>query len=608
MATYIVIFFLLAAATFFLPISYRLKLGSVLGYLIAGIIVGPQVLGIVWNAESLTGMGELGILFLMFVIGLEIHPKRLKALRKTVFGMGGLQVALTTLLVCGLLCLFHYGWKGSLLLAMAFSLSSTALILQSLGERGELTSILGRDSFGILLFQDIAVIPIMTLIPLIGVSAAGAGGDHAAEGILPLPIALFVAIGVGIAGRFLLKHYFRRVSRYHSRELFLASALLVVIAFSLMMKILGFSMALGAFLAGVILADSEFRHELEADIEPFKGLLLGMFFMTIGMQVDLQLFAQDWMTVLGLVGLLYAVKAIPILIIGRIFGRDLRQTQRLAFYLGQGGEFAFVIISYAVASQLLTSETAKLASLVITMSMFVSPLFFALDDFIHKKFEKKEVREFDTIDESNPVVIAGFGRFGQIVGRILTTQRIPFTALEKSFEQVDFLRRFGNKIFYGDASRLDILQSAKVDRARAFILAIDDVESSVRTAEMMSKHFPQIPIYARARNRAHSFRLMDIGVKVLHRETLQSSLALTKDLLIDLGLTPENSGYVIRHFQKYDEELLIRQHAVYSDESKLIEASKQAAKDLENLFTTDQSQGPTVQGRSESFQNKPVSH
>ena len=606
MATYIVIFFLLAAATFFLPISYRLKLGAVLGYLIAGIIVGPQVLGIVWDAESFSGMGELGVLFLMFVIGLEIHPKRLKALRKTVFGMGGLQVILTALLLLGILWMFSYGWKTSLVLALAFSLSSTAMILQSLGERGELTSILGRDSFGILLFQDIAVIPIMTLIPLLG--SGKAVGDHGIESIFPLPVSLLVAVGVGIAGRFLLKHYFRRISRYHSRELFLASALLVVIAFSLIMKILGFSMALGAFLAGVILADSEFRHELEADIEPFKGLLLGVFFMTIGMHVDLHLFGQEWLKVLGLVGLLYAVKSLPILVIGKIFRRDLRQTQRLAFYLGQGGEFAFVILGYALGSQLLDSPTAKMASLVVTVSMFVSPLFFALDDFLNKKFTKKEIREFDAIEENNPVVIAGFGRFGQIVGRVLTTQRIPFTALEKSPEQVDFIRRFGNKIFYGDASRLDILQSAKVDQARAFILAIDDVDSSVRTAEMMSKHFPHVPIYARARNRAHSFRLMDIGVKVLQRETLQSSLALTKDLLVDLGLTQENASVVIRHFQKYDEELLIRQHAVYNDESKLIEASRQALKDLENLFTTDQSQGPTVQGRTEMHQNKPASH
>lgn len=598
MSTYVVIFFLLVAATFFLPLSYRLKLGAVLGYLIAGIIVGPQVLGIVWNADSLSGMGELGILFLMFVIGLEIHPKRLKTLRKAVFGMGGLQVLLTTGLIFAALSLFAVGWRSALLLGLALSLSSTALILQSLGERGELTSLLGRDSFGILLFQDIAVIPIMTLIQLMGTGHGG--GEHDVPSLFPLPVSFVLAIAVVVAARFLLKNYFHRISRYHSRELFLASALLVVIASALIMKILGFSMALGAFLAGVILADSEFRHELEADIEPFKGLLLGMFFMTIGMQVDLALFAEKWPTVLGFVALLYALKSIPFFVIGKIFGRDFPQSRRLAFYLGQGGEFAFVIFSYAVASQILNQEKAGIANLVVTVSMFVAPLFFVFDDYLNKKFEKKELREFDVIDESNPVVIAGFGRVGQIVGRILTTQKIPFTALEKNADHVDFIRRFGNKIFYGDASRLEILQSAKVDQAKAFILAIDDIESSVRTAEMMSKHFPHVPIYARARNRNHSFRLMDIGVKVLHRETLQSSLGLTRDLLIDLGLSDEKADLVIRQFQRYDEELLHRQHAVYGDEAKLIEESKQAVKDLEHLFTTDQSQAPTGLSREPS--------
>ena len=583
----------LAAAVIAIPIFRYFKLGSVLGYLAAGIIIGPACLGLISRIDATEHIAEFGIVLLMFVIGLELQPSRLWVMRKSIFGLGLAQVLVTTL---GLGSAAYFGfeqtWQSALIIGFGLSMSSTALVLQLLAERGQLNSQYGRSAFSILLFQDVAVLPALALIPLLGVATAKTAGPG---GWLAIKFVAVLGTAV-VGGRYVLRPMLRIVAATRVTEAFTAAGLLVVIGTALLVSQVGLSLPLGAFLAGVLLADSEFRHELEADIEPFKGLLLGLFFITVGMSANLTMVREKPLTLLGLTLGFMLVKVAVLRGIGRLNGLPNTAGRGLAFSLPSGGEFAFVLFGLAAALGIMGTEIAELLVLAVTGSMILSPLLLTIHDALSQKKEA-DSRPFDTPEELYPkVIIAGFGRVGQIVGRILSAKRISFTALEANQTQVDFLRRFGNQVFYGDASRLEMLRAAHAENAEVFVLAIDDVEASVRTAELIRKHFPHLKIFARARNRQHAFRLMDLDVRYTIRETLGSSLEMSGKVLEMLGLSKSNALETVRRFRAHDEATLAKQLAVKDDESKFLQTTRESAEQLRHLFESDavRSDGPAA--------------
>jgi glutathione-regulated potassium-efflux system ancillary protein KefC/glutathione-regulated potassium-efflux system protein KefB len=575
----------LFSALVIVPIFHKMGLGPVLGYLVAGILIGPSCFKLVYNAESVLQFSELGVIFLMFIIGLELQPSRLWVLRRSVFGLGFAQLSLTTALVLAVALAFHQSWKLGLILGFGLSMSSTALILQSLAERSQLTTQYGRDAFSILLFQDLAVIPILTFLPMMA-----SGYDHGSFTWSSLLAPLGTVIGFVVFGRILLKRVFQWVASTGNRDLFTVAALLVVIGAAALMTEVGLTAGLGAFLSGVLLADSEFRHELEADIDPFKGLLLGLFFMAIGMSAQIRLLLVRPLLIISLVVALYVLKAAVLIAIKKVTKAPSTARRKLALYLSGGGEFAFVLFASAAAAGLMKTEEGDLWVIVVTLSMLVAPLLFVFDDkVLSRHLDQKKEPEYDRVIDHNPVIIAGFGRVGQIVGRLLHVRKIPFTALEKNSQHVDFVRRFGNKVFYGDASRLDLLNAAGVANAKLFVLAISQLEDSLKIIDLMQRHFPHVPVFARARNRAHVYKLMERGIKVIYRDTLLSSLEMSKEVLSFLGLPAEEAERTVEIFQKYDEDMLQKQYVVYRDEKKNTQLYQQAMADLEALFESDPS-------------------
>jgi glutathione-regulated potassium-efflux system ancillary protein KefC/glutathione-regulated potassium-efflux system protein KefB len=583
----------LAAAVVAVPIFRRLKLGAVLGYLAAGLAIGPWGLQLVTNVENILHFAELGVVLLLFIIGLELQPSRLWVLRKSVFGLGGAQVLVTALVLGAVALALGSSWQSALVTGLGLAMSSTAFVLQVLAERNELTARHGRSSFAILLFQDLSVIPLLAFIPLLG---GGAAAGHAPGAWLSALVAVAVIAGVIVGGRLLLRPVLQLIAEARIEEIFTAAALLVVIGVSLLMYGVGLSMSLGAFLAGVLLADSEFRHELEANIQPFKGLLLGLFFIAVGMSVDVGLLASRPVAIVAAVLGLMAVKATVLFGLARLTGHSALSSRKLAAALAQGGEFAFVLFSLAAGSAVMGAAHVDFLVLVVTLSMALTPLVLIGNDALSRGLGSTRAGEaFDTIEESDvQVLIAGFGRVGQIVGRLLLLRRIPFTALEASPEQVETVRRFGTKVYYGDASRLDLLNAAGAGRAQIFVLAIDDVEASIRTAEMVRRHFPHLKLFARARNRFHAHRLMDLGAELIERETLLGSLDLARNVLQGLGMQPWEAEQTVARFQAHDERTLKRQHAVYHDETQLIQTSREAAAELQGLFESDRDDATQV--------------
>ncbi|HME40941.1 MAG TPA: monovalent cation:proton antiporter-2 (CPA2) family protein [Steroidobacteraceae bacterium] len=577
----------LAAAVIAIPIFRYFKLGSVLGYLAAGIIIGPACLGLISKIDTTQHVAEFGIVLLMFVIGLELQPSRLWVMRKPIFGLGLAQVLATT---AALSSVAYFGFgeprESAFVIGFGLSMSSTALALQLLAERGQLNSQFGRSAFSILLFQDVAVLPALALLPLLSGAAARTAGPG---GWLALKfVAVLAAVVVG--GRYVLRPMLRIVAATRVAEAFTAAGLLVVIGTALLVSQVGLSLPLGAFLAGVLLADSEFRHELEADIEPFKGLLLGLFFITVGMSANLGLVLEQPLKLAALTLGLMVLKIALLWAIGRLSGLSATASRGLAFSVAAGGEFAFVLFGLAATLGIMDTEIAEQLVLVVTGSMILSPLLLVLNDALFKKKESDE-RPFDTPEELYPkVIIAGFGRFGQIVGRILRAKKIAFTALEANQTQVDFLRHFGNQVFYGDASRLELLRAARAENAEVFVLAIDDVEASVKTAELIGKHFPHLKIFARARNRQHAFRLMDLNVRYTIRETLVSSLELSEKVLETLGLSKRKAVQTVQQFRTHDEQTMAKQQAVKDDESKFLQTTRESAEQLLQLFESDAAQ------------------
>ena len=580
----------LLAAVISVPLFRRLGLGAVLGYLVAGVAIGPDGLRAVTDPASVLAASEFGVVMLLFVIGLELSPARLWVMRRQVFGLGGLQVAVSALGLGLLVTMAHLGWKAQLVIGLGLALSSTAVGLQLLAERKELQTGHGRLAFAILLFQDLVAIPLLALIPLLGEATAAERAAPPLESVLK---AVGAIAAVLIGGRFLLRPVFRIVARAQMVEVFTATALLVVIGNAWLMQQAGLSMGLGAFLAGMLLADSEFRHELESHVEPFKGLLLGLFFIAVGMSLDLDRVAAQPVLIAGGVLALLALKMAVLVGVGRVAKLEWKESLMLGAALAMGGEFGFVVFGEAFKAGLVDAGVRDTLNAVVGLSMAATPLMvLALSRWAGSLKHHGPAREFDQIeDNESRVIIAGFGRMGQIVARMLRAQKIAVTALENSPEQVEFSRRFGNKIYFGDPARPELLRAARADKAEIFVLTTDDPDANVRTARIVKRLFPHLKVYARARNRQHAFRLMDMDVEVV-RETFHSSLELSGRVLEALGLPPEVAAERVRRFREHDEALLRQQHLVYDDEAALIQSSQDALKDLERLFAADRERQP----------------
>lgn len=570
---------LLLASVLFVPLFKRAGLGTVLGYLAVGMLIGPFGIKLVRDPDNLLHTAELGVVLLLFVIGLELKPSRLWALRRPVFGLGALQLfgVAAALAVAGRY-LLGLSWPAAGVVGIILALSSTAFVLPTLAERRELSTRHGREAFAILLFQDLSVIPLLALIPLFGTGKSTAL-THPAVG-------LGLLLVVAVVGRPLLDTLFRHVARVNSREMFTAAALVTVLGLALMMQAGGLSMSLGAFVAGVLLADSEFRHELEASIAPFQGLLLGLFFMAVGMSTNLGLLVKFPMQILGLTAGLILVKVVVLYVLRRLVGGAAGEARMLALALAQGGEFAFVLFDAAQSFRVLGEVQADKLTLVVALSMAASPLLLLIGDRLARAEKSRQPsRAFDDMpDESSEVVIAGFGRVGQIIGRLLLARGVSFTALDADAGQVDTMRRFGLKVFYGDAAHLDLLHAAQLGQAKVFVLAIDDVEASLRTAELVRRHFPHVQIVARARNRFHASRLMDLGIERQIRETLPSSLEMAKWTLELLHEPPALAEQMVNRFARHDAAVLARQQAISHDESKLIQSSLEAREELTQIL------------------------
>jgi glutathione-regulated potassium-efflux system ancillary protein KefC/glutathione-regulated potassium-efflux system protein KefB len=589
MLTQVAIF--LAAAILAVPLSRKLGLGAVLGYLAAGVMIGPWGLRLIDDVESIVSLSEFGVILLLFVIGLELQPSRLWALRRQVFGLGAAQVVITAIVLGGIAALCGWTWQASLIAGVGLAMSSTAFVLQTLAEKKQLTARHGRQSFAILLFQDLSVIPLLAALPFLASSLGTAVGARAhGNGWLEALKALAILAGLVISSRVLVRPLFNIVARLGGREIFTATALFLVIGVTLLMAAANLTASLGAFLAGILLADSEYRHELEADIEPFKGLLMGLFFMAVGMSANLGLLAVEPGSIAAIVAGLIAIKFAILWCIGRVAGNQASESRKLGIALAQGGEFAFVLFSGAAELGIFTTTVSEQLVVAVTVSMLIAPLLFLLEEkLLAPRFDTKADRAFDSIDRKDGhVVIAGYGRVGQIVTRILALKKLPFIALEKDANQVDTVRRFGGQLYFGDATRLELLQSANTASARLFVLAIDDPEDSVKCAELVRRHFPAVPIIARVRNRNHAHRLADLGIQHFYRETWYASIEMAQQALLQLGFAPSDVSMSITKFRDHDLALLRRQRAVYLDEAKLIQTSREASAELESLFASDQ--------------------
>lgn len=525
----------LSAAVIAVPLAKRWGLGSVLGYLLAGIIIGPFLLGLVGEQKDVMHFAEFGVVLMLFLVGLELRPALLWQLKGPILGTGGLQVLLTSAALTGVGYLLGLPWQQGLAIGLILALSSTAIVLQSLQERKLMQSESGRSAFAVLLFQDIAVIPILAILPLLAIAPVASNGNPDLAGWQHGLLVVAAIAGIVLGGHYLMRPVFRAIAQSHMREIFVAAALLLVIAIAVLMESVGLSPALGSFLAGVVLADSEYRHELEADIEPFKGLLLGLFFMSVGAGIDFGLFAAHPLLIPSLVIGLMLLKWGVLMVLGLIIRISPSQRWTFALALAQGGEFAFVLFSFAAQNKVLPGDTISLLTLVVALSMALTPLLLILNDRViqpwfdyRNQADQPEHEQPELVE--HPVIIAGFGRFGQIVGRLLHGHGIGTTILEQDASQIEMLRKYGYQVFYGDASRLDLLHAAGAHKAKLLVLSINDPATSLEVIEMVKKHFPHLKILARAQDRPHAHEILRHGVDSVHRETLGSA--------VDLGSRP----------------------------------------------------------------------
>jgi monovalent cation:proton antiporter-2 (CPA2) family protein len=595
-------FVYLAAAVISVPLANRAGLGSVLGYLIAGTIIGPFGLELIGEeGQDVMHFAEFGVVMMLFIIGLELQPSLLWRLRASILGMGGLQVCVTTAILSTIAMILGLSFQTALAIGMILSLSSTAIVLQTLKERGLIKTAAGQSSFSVLLFQDIAVIPMLAIIPLLAIEAipaiSKAHGEHSSSNwVEGLPawgqalavITVIAAIIVG--GKFLIRPFFRTIARTRLRELFTAASLLLVIGIALLMSQVGLSPALGTFVAGVILANSEYRHELESDIEPFKGLLLGLFFIAVGASIDFGMILSRPVDIAMMVGGLVIIKFLVLTILGKSFKLGADQSLLFAFSLAAGGEFAFVLFSFAVQSHVISQGLANTIIGAVALSMALTPLLLLVNEKIiepHFGTKEKESKGADTIDEDNPVIIAGFGNFGSIVGRLLRANGVGITVLEFDSDKVELLRSLGLKVFYGNAARHDLLHAAGADHAKVLVLALNDHEQILKIVHMVKKHFPYLKILARTGGRTQAYELLDAGVDHIYRETLDTSLRAGSDALQTLGFRSYHAHRATKTFRFHDEESIHELRHLRHDRKSYISQARHRIEDLEEILLSE---------------------
>jgi len=595
-------FVYLAAAVISVPIAKRLGLGSVLGYLIAGFIIGPFGLKLIGReGQDIMHFAEFGVVMMLFLIGLELQPSLLWRLRGPILGLGGLQVLITTVVITSIGTVLGLTFQSSLAIGMILSLSSTAIVLQTLNEKGLIRTDAGQSSFSVLLFQDIAVIPMLAAMPLLAVKTPGAAADAAAvqhsaswvEGLPGWGQALTVASVIAaiiISGLFLVRPFFQAVAKTRLRELFTAAALLLVIGIALLMSKVGLSPALGTFLAGVLLANSEYRHELEGDIEPFKGLLLGLFFISVGASIDFRLISATPGRIGMLVGGLIFIKLAVLIMLGRMFKMGGDQNMLFSFALAQGGEFAFVLFSFAVQNNVVSNGLANTLIGAVALSMALAPILLLVNEkILQPRFgtKEKDTGEADRIDEQNPVIIAGFGSFGSIIGRLLRANGVGITVLDVDSDKVELLRKLGLKVFYGNAARHDLLHAAGGENAKLLVLAIDDYEKILEIVHIVKKRFPHLRVFARAAGRSQAYELLDAGVDHVYRETLDTSLRAGIDVLRALGFRSYQAHRATKTFRYHDEESVNALRHLRHDRKTYISHARQRIEDLEQFLLSE---------------------
>ncbi len=571
---------LLAAAVLLVPLAARAGLGGVVGYLLAGIVVGPWALGVIPDVEGLAHVSELGIAMLLFVIGLGLEPQRVWQMRNAVFGAGVLQVGGCGAVLFSIALAFGLPWQAALLVGLGLAQSSTAIALQLMTERNLITTPTGRIAFGVHLFQDLFALPLIALVSLLSTTVAPGGGK-------PVWLSLAVLVGSVVVGRLVLRPAFRLIAASGMREIFTAASLLLVLGMAALLQWGGFSLALGAFIAGMLLADSEYRKALETDIEPFKGLLLGLFFLTVGASLDLGVIAKEWMLVGAIAIGLLAVKSAVVYAIAPVVGVPPGMRGVFLSVLAQGSEFALVVFAAALAAGVIDRHTVNLLAPAVVLTMAFPPLALGFAERLAAR--RQQAPAADTIPQQDaPIIIAGFGRVGQIVGRLLFAHGIKATVLDRDPGQIELLRRFGYRVFYGDATRLDLLQQAGAADAKLIVNAIDDVDASLELADLVREHFPGLRMLARARNVRHYYELRKRGVEMIERETFEASLRLGRDALEALGVARHDARLAADQFRRHNIGALEANYAFYGDDDRLMSAAREAREQFEEQFKRDQ--------------------
>jgi glutathione-regulated potassium-efflux system ancillary protein KefC len=582
---------LLAAGVVSVPVAKRLGLGSVLGYLVAGAVIGPYCLKLLTNSDDVLHVAEFGVVMLLFLVGLELEPKRLWSLRKSIFGLGTLQVILCAAVIAGV-TRSYTGWNlsAATVAGLGFAMSSTAIVLQILAERGLTQTSLGKDSFAVLLFQDLAVIPILAILPLLGTEQQSSATGHAAMSpVLRSVAAVGIILGLILFSRTLVRPIFHWVAKTRQKEIFTALSLLIVVGIAILMDSIGLSMALGTFLAGVVLAESEYRHELQSNVEPFKGLLLGIFFTAVGSSMNFSIFSAKPLQILMTVFLLLISKIIILKICAKLFNHQSRNSWLFSLLLSQGGEFAFVLFTTARSLGALSADQSAELTLIVALSMFTTPfLLKATERWLREKpaGKRKEADAFDSAHD--PVIVAGMGRFGQIVVRLLHSQSIRATVIDFSPDLLELVRPFGLKVYYGDATDLAVLEAAGIEHAKVLVLAIDDVKGCLRAAEQVRKHYPHVRILVRARDMTHLHEIHKLGITDIERETFNAALSLGERALLALGFHPHTARKRSKIFHQYDLEVISKMQHLWDDRATYASSAKKAREELERIFAEDQ--------------------
>ena len=590
----------LAAGVITVAVAKKLGLGSVLGYLIAGAIIGPFALNLTGESEDVMKFAEFGVVILLFLIGLEVRPALLWSMRKTIFGLGGAQVAATALAIAGAAMLLGLAWPTALAAGLVLAMSSTAIVLQTLDEKGLRQGPVGRAAFGVLLLQDLSIIPLFALLPLLATGPVVlTASTHSTSLVADLPgwlqaLAVLGAVGIVVGGgRFIVRPVFRFIAESRLREIFTASALLIVVGVASLMQIVGLSPALGAFLAGVGLAESEFRRELETDIEPFRGLLLGLFFITVGATIDFGLILREPLLLVGLVFGLMLLKFVVMFALARVGGASNRVASTVAVALAQGGEFAFVLLTFTVGAGVISQPLADLLTAVVAVSMALTPLAMLGFEKILTRFDTPSPGAaagdptFEAADAEPDIIIAGFGRFGQVTGRLLTANGFKSTVLDADIEQIDLLRRFGRRVHYGDATRLDLLRAAGAERARMLIVAIDDQEKATELVERAREAFPNLTILARAFDRRHAYDLLANGADAVERETFEAALTMGVTALKSLGFRAHRALRAADYFRRHDKRTFEELRPMWGQTEAYLLASRDAAQTMDRLLQAD---------------------